>query len=127
MLRSLACSALVTIATTILAGCGNSDMPELGDVSGHVTLDGKPVAGINVLFTPEKGRPAGGVTDAEGFYELKYLEGYGGCKVGPTQVTFDWEPGVQPTANVPAKYMSEGFNVEVKPGSNTVDFPMTSK
>ncbi|MEY3457735.1 MAG: hypothetical protein RL215_892 [Planctomycetota bacterium] len=127
MLRSLACSALVTIAISTLAGCGNSDMPELGDVSGHVTLDGKPVAGINVLFTPEKGRPAGGVTDAEGFYELKYLEGYGGCKVGPTTVTFDWEPGVQPTANVPAKYMSEGFNVEVKPGSNTVDFPMTSK
>ena len=127
MRPSLLRCSLFAIAAFTLAGCGNGDMPELGDVSGHVTLDGAPVAGINILFTPEKGRPAGGVTDTEGYYELKYLEGYGGCKVGPAQVTFDWEPGVQPTANVPSKYMSDGYKVDVKPGSNTMDFPMSSK
>lgn len=57
-------------------------MPELGDVYGKVTLDGKPVPNINILFTPESGRAAGGVTDEEGNYELKYLEGIPAAKWG---------------------------------------------
>ncbi|MFN9718304.1 MAG: carboxypeptidase-like regulatory domain-containing protein [Planctomycetota bacterium] len=110
-----------------LTGCGRGDMPELGDVHGKVTLDGKPVAGINILFTPETGRPAGGQTDEEGNYELNYLDGYSGCKIGPAQVTFEWSPGVEASAPVPARYMKEGYSVEVKAGSNEMNFPMESK
>ncbi|HAP07103.1 MAG TPA: hypothetical protein DCR20_04715 [Planctomycetaceae bacterium] len=117
----------VLLLSAMIFGCGRGDMPELGDVYGKVTLDGKPVPNINILFTPETGRPAGGVTDEEGNYELKYLEGYSGSKVGPAKVTFEWSPGVEPTAAVPAKYMQEGFSVEVKEGSNELNFPMESK
>jgi hypothetical protein len=110
-----------------LSGCGGGDMPELGDVYGKVTMDGKPVAGVNILFTPETGRPAGGVTDNEGKYELKYLEGYGGCKVGPAKVTFEWSPGVEASVAIPAKYVQVGYEVEVRSGSNELNFPMESK
>ena len=110
-----------------VSGCGGGDLPELGDVSGKVTVDGKPVAGINILFSPETGRAAGGVTESDGSYELIYLDGYGGCKLGPAKVTFEWSPGVEPTATVPARYMTEGFSVEVKAGSNELNFPMESK
>jgi hypothetical protein len=126
VLRNQHLFSLLILAAFTAAGCGSSDMPELGDVYGQVTLDGKPVSKLNILFSPEKGRAAGGVTDEEGRYELKYLEGYSGSKVGPAKVTFEWEPGVEPTANIPAKYMQEGFNVEVKSGSNELNFPMTS-
>lgn len=117
---------LLCLAAFLFIGCGRSDLPELGDVYGQVTLDGKPVAKLNILFTPEKGRAAGGVTDEEGRYELKYLEGYSGSKTGPAKVTFEWEPGVEPTANVPAWYMKDGIDVEVKSGSNEFNFEMTS-
>ncbi len=69
LLETLSCQLMtpMTVCLTMLLsmGCGGGDMPELGDVSGKVTLDGKPLVGINILFTPEKGRPAGGVTDEE--------------------------------------------------------------
>ena len=110
-----------------LSGCGSSDMPELGDVTGKVTMDGKPVAGVNILFTPESGRAAGGVTDNEGNYELKYLEGYGGCKVGPAKVTFEWSPGIDATVAIPSQYTQVGYDVVVKSGSNEFNFPMESK
>lgn len=118
---------IALFVTASLAGCGGGDMPELGDVSGKVTVDGAPVAGINILFTPETGRAAGGVTESDGSYELIYLDGYSGCKIGPAKVTFEWSPGVEPTVTVPAKYMEEGFSVEVKAGSNELNFPMDSK
>ncbi len=131
LLETLSCQLMtpMTVCLTMLLsmGCGGGDMPELGDVSGKVTLDGKPLVGINILFTPEKGRPAGGVTDEEGYYELVYLDGYSGCKVGPAKVTFEWSPGVENTVAVPARYMNDGFSVTVKAGSNEMDFPLESK
>ncbi|MFM7058558.1 MAG: carboxypeptidase-like regulatory domain-containing protein [Planctomycetota bacterium] len=126
MLKNRIAHCLLISAAFIASGCGRSDMPELGDVYGQVTLDGKPVPKLNILFSPEKGRAAGGVTDEEGRYELKYLEGYSGSKTGPAKVTFEWEPGVEPTANIPAKYMKDGFDVDVKAGSNEFNFPLTS-
>jgi hypothetical protein len=120
-------TAMLALGLLLTCGCGRGDMPELGDVSGKVTLDGKPVVGINILFTPETGRPAGGVTDEEGYYELVYLSGYSGCKTGPAKVTFEWSPGVESTVSVPARYMSEGFAVTVNAGANELDFPLESK
>jgi hypothetical protein len=110
------------------AGCGGStDQPELGDVSGVVTLDGKPVAGVNVVFKPDVGRAAAANTDAEGNYTLQYLEGVEGCKLGPNTVSFDWPPGATSAVGIPAKYNGEAaFKFDVKPGSNTFDLKMES-
>lgn len=56
---------LVAIALTCLltaaVGCGGvSDQPELGLVSGIVTLDEVPLSDVEVTFIPADGRPAMG-------------------------------------------------------------------
>ena len=58
-------------------GCGPGG-PAAGDVTGVVTLDGKPLTNSLVTFSPEAGGPAStGKTDAEGKYELYRIEGKG--------------------------------------------------
>ena len=37
-------------------GCGSSDEPELGMVTGKVTMDSKPLAKVWVGFAPSEGR-----------------------------------------------------------------------
>ena len=122
---------LLALACSLLAfsvGCGgSSDQPELGDVSGVVTLDGKPVVGVNVVFKPDMGRAAAANTDAEGKYTLQYLDGVEGCKLGPNTVSFDWPPGATNAVGIPAKYNSDAaFKFDVKSGSNTFDLKMES-
>jgi hypothetical protein len=74
------------------AGCGESVPPpdfqtNLVEVTGAVTLDGKPTAGIQVGFVPREGiaaktggtvRIANGITDAEGKFSLTTPPGGGG-------------------------------------------------
>lgn len=124
--KSLVMAALLTLVSSV--GCsGASDQPELGEVSGIVTLDGKPVVGVNVVFKPDIGRAAAGNTDAEGNYSLQYLEGVEGCKLGPNTVSFDWPPGSTNAIGIPAKYNDTApFKFEVKPGSNSFDLKMES-
>ncbi len=122
---------LLALACSLLAfsvGCGgSSDQPELGDVSGVVTLDGKPVVGVNVVFKPDMGRAAAANTDAEGKYTLQYLDGVEGCKLGPNTVSFDWPPGATNAIGIPAKYNGDAaFKFDVKSGSNTFDLKMES-
>ena len=118
----------VCLFVTSLAGCGgSSDQPELGYVSGVVTLDGKPVSGLNVVFKPDIGRPAAGKTDQDGNYTLEYLAGTEGCKLGGNTVSFDWPLGIPASVGIPAKYNgAEPFKFDVKPGSNTFDLKMES-
>ena len=54
------------------SGCSDQapDMPELGQVHGTITLDGKPLEGVSVLFEPENGRPSTAITDAAGKYPV---------------------------------------------------------
>ena len=115
-------------SVTSLAGCGgSSDQPELGNVTGIVTLDGKPVIGVNVVFKPDIGRAAAGNTDQEGKFTLEYLAGEKGCKLGPNSISFDWPPGAQNAVAIPAKYSgAEQFTFEVKAGSNTCNLKLES-
>jgi len=117
-------SGLVLVTT----GCSRGDLPDLGEVQGTVTLDGKPLAGVNVQFFPSEGRPAAGTTGSDGRYELMYTHGVSGTKVGPATVIIAWPDGEPGPVPVPAKWGAEGnLQVEVKPGSNTFDFAMESK
>src|SRR5262245_49070668 len=59
-------SRLLLLGGALLAGCSGGDRPELGYVSGTVTMDGEPLVGVIVTFKPEQGRPAVDVTDADG-------------------------------------------------------------
>ncbi len=115
-------------------GCGRGDLPELGYVSGTVTMDGKPLAGAIVEFHSEAGgRPGVGVTDAEGKYELQYTGGVEGSKVGPAtiSITTEWPEGEPPegeSETIPQKYNSKTILKEtVEAGNNTFDFNLESK
>lgn len=59
-----------------LLGCG-SGPGDLNPVSGVVTLDGEPLAGATVNFSPTSdstGRPAVGTTNDQGVYELTDMQ-----------------------------------------------------
>src|SRR5215475_6650448 len=62
-------------------GC-SSDEVDLGSVSGRVTKDGKPQAGVWLRFTPTQGRPSSARTGADGRYDLKYTQQKPGALVG---------------------------------------------
>lgn len=88
------CVAFLTSGLLLLAaGCGGGglgDLPELVPVSGTVTLDGKPLGGVTVTFTPvgsTRGDFCSGVTDASGRYELQTQGKHKGAAVGEFKVT----------------------------------------
>lgn len=136
-MRFIAFSAAIVFG---ISGCGGGpgDMPEVGAVTGIVTIDGKPTGNLTVAFQPEGGRPASGVTDAEGRYELVYSADVKGTKVGPNLVTIssnigsdeNYESGDQQTEKedpIPAKYNSMAtenseMTVDVKPGANEINW-----
>ncbi|AGA31417.1 carboxypeptidase-like regulatory domain-containing protein [Singulisphaera acidiphila] len=85
-------ASTIALATALLAGCGTGDETDsyrLVQVSGHVTLDGKPLEGAKVLFTPSEANkpntPGVDVTGQEGNYKLMY-RGRSGVAPGTYQV-----------------------------------------
>ncbi|QDT63870.1 transthyretin-like family protein [Calycomorphotria hydatis] len=77
------------MALAVLAGCGKSDGIELATVRGKVTLSGEPVAGLNVIFQPEQGRPSYGRTSETGEFYMRYARGRDGVLVGESRIYFD--------------------------------------
>ena len=102
-------------------------LPPLGYVSGTVTLDGKPVSGVMVHFTPldttilgaknnETARDSSGLTDAEGHFDLRYLPEVEGVKEGRCRV---WMEALDPSVIIPANYGQRSDHIiEVKHGTN---------
>lgn len=139
----LTMAAVVAAVACMAGGCSwrPADQPPLGRVRGVVTMDGRPLSGVDVVFCPEKGRPSVATTDAAGRYDLTYVNVTKGAKVGrhkvsisPTDLAGGDAPSArrvpQPTARVtiPAKYNSRStLSAEVKAGSNTIDFPLESR
>ena len=134
------------------AGCGGSgDEIEVAEVSGVVTLDGKPLPNAIVTFVPKAGGPSGvGKTDAEGKYQLATVDELGAvlgehmvsivCVPEPTagpEVAHgeDYQKEVERTSNykpkpvtkVPERYNMQTELVEkVEEGSNTINFDLKS-
>jgi hypothetical protein len=127
-----ACSLLVA------AGCNTrpKGMPDLAPVKGTVTLDGQPLAQVDVTFFSEVGgQVAGGSTDDSGAYELRFSGKHMGAKIGPNTVRITTPLQEIPGApawkeKVPARYNTKSeLKADVKPGSepNTIDFELKSK
>jgi hypothetical protein len=117
-----------------LVGCGGPEHPDVGRVSGTVTLDGQPLSDATVMFQPTEGRASVATTDKAGKYSLIYLDGVPGAKLGSHKVIIrteiPGEDGQPPIAKekLPKKYHEQTeLTAEVKPGSNTFDFPLTSQ
>ncbi len=90
MSRSYWRCAVGLVAMACLAGCGGAggDRPETVPVTGTVTLDGTPVAGATVAFSPSAGggRSAHGITDANGRFKLTTFEAGDGAMPGSYKV-----------------------------------------
>jgi hypothetical protein len=127
---------IIILGLLLAVGCGPpSDQPELGVVTGQVTLDGKPLPNVWVGFAPPQGRSSMGLTDKVGRYKLDYLFDTPGAKVGPHTVTIttpreDESGGEVPNFKelVPAHYNANTtLSADVKSGENTIDFHLTTQ
>jgi len=84
---------LVSLAAAIaagVAGCGDAarEGPETVKVIGTVTLDGEPLAGAHVTFSPKTaGPPAFGETDDQGRFSLQTFEPGDGAIAGKYLIT----------------------------------------
>lgn len=132
---------LAGVGFVIVSGCsdGPEDMPEVGDVEGVITMDGKPLVGVTVEFTPESGRPSHSVTDSEGRYALKYIKNTMGAKVGHHDVRIMWlenggeDPDAPPLpqagqrVKIPERYnKNTTLDSTVVAGHNEFDFDLDS-
>jgi len=124
----------LVIGAFFLAGCGGPEHPDVGRVNGVITLDGKPLPDATVMFQPTEGRASVATTDNAGKYSLLYLDGVPGAKLGSHKVIIrteiPGEDGQPPIAKekLPKKYHEQTeLTAEVKRGSNTFDFPLTSQ
>ena len=131
-------SLWIVCASALLCGygCGRSDIPELAPVTGTVRLDGAAFPGAIVYFHTQKekgGRPAAATTDAEGRYELVYLDGVKGAHIGlnKVEIVTEWpegEPGEGESEKIPEKYNTKTtLTAEVKDERNVFDFNLESE
>lgn len=121
----------------LVSGCGKpAHIPDLGEVSGTVTLDGQPLADATVSFSPAEGRPSFGKTDAAGQYSLSFVGDHTGAIVGPHTVRISTEQYIEREdgstdfvkESVPPGYNTQStLAVSVEPGENTFDFDLSSK
>jgi hypothetical protein len=132
---------LIAIFTFAMTGCSNSDF---GEVTGTVTIDGEPApAGLNIIFEPqvEGGSQSGGITQEGGAFEMHFTRDQKGVMVGTSIVRieksddFDEEAAIATSGSeavdrlrIPPEFGSEStFEVEVKPGEQVIDIPITTK
>ena len=145
--RRLVVGALFAVLAASV-GCSDvADQPDLGLVSGKITLNGSPLPSVAVTFRPDDGRPAMGKTDSEGNYQLTYIRDTLGCKVGHNRVEIgnSEESGElneqegemegdnvsqkpkKASAEIPARYnVRSELEADVKPGENTLNFDLQS-
>jgi hypothetical protein len=143
--------ARVGTACLLIAGAGCSRGPATGDVSGKVTLNGKPVPSAVITFLAEGGRMGNGqIKDGEyhipeapqGPVQIEIAGGSGGTgkvKMPPSMKKFIpedqqgvWEESVgkgAPRARVvvPARYgksSTSGLSYQVTPGKQVHDIDL---
>ena len=128
----LRASNFALVMLFFVVGCGGPEHPEVGRVSGVVTLDGQPLAEATVMFQPTNGRASIATTDSAGKYALTYLDGVPGALLGTHKVIIrteiPGEDGQPPIAKekLPKKYHEQTeLTAEVGPGTNTFNFELT--
>lgn len=90
-------SAIVVVS---VFGCGGGiETPPMHQVSGRLTIDGKPAADFIVTMTVEGKRPCSGTTDSDGKFTMYYNKENPGVVAGENLVTVTMvnpDPDVNP-------------------------------
>jgi hypothetical protein len=123
----------LAIGLCCFTGCTKSDAPRTAPVEGIVTLNGKPLPNIGVVFFPLGSGPiASGNTDEQGIFSLTTVKPNDGASVGEHRVAFGAaEEGEKEYASnvLPPRYGSpetSTFSVEVVDGTNNrFEFDLT--
>jgi hypothetical protein len=129
----------MTAASILLfVGCSGTDLG--AEVSGVVSLDGKPLESGSVVFAPADGvsNNATSAVNSDGTYQLVSNRAIG-LMPGKYRVAVtmhehvDVKPGersmVMPKLLTPEKYAdpsTSGLEYDVAPGSQTIDLALTS-
>lgn len=146
-MKTNSCEVWILLIAIVVgfSGCGGgaTDTPELGSVTGTLTLDGQPVPDAQISFYPlEGGRAAFAVSEADGSYTLQFNGGVAGAKVGRNRVTIttakeasgvkgqpEYSPEVKDT--IPSNYNGSGkvgstLEFDVEASDNVIDLSLTS-
>ena len=124
-------SIVAPIFLLLASGCG----PQIAEVRGKVTFEGKPVTAGIVFFAPKApdtqlvaGRPASAMVDEKGEFRLTTNSKGDGALVGTHRVTYQ-APGpprdehpqsAENFKNFGNLRLKSGFEFEVKPGVNNI-------
>jgi len=125
----------------VAIGCGESGAPGRAQAQGTITLDGRPLEKGTVFFVDASGLPAGVGNIQGGSFEISENAGTKGVLPGDYRVKVEsWkvEPGTlldngsfaKGESAIAKKYNdagASGLKAEVKPGSNSFEFEVTSK
>jgi hypothetical protein len=134
--RALSC---VVFGSAVLAALGCQKEREFAEVEGTIKLEGKPIAGIEVLFLPDaekgnKGNTSSGMTDKDGRYRIRNdRDQKDGTVLGAHRVVLidsyaNRDPSglSNPPSRIPAEYADAGQtplkDVEITSGKQTHDF-----
>lgn len=134
------CTALtIVLACLVAVGCSGKrrELPPLGEVTGVVSLDGRPLPRAAVSFVPyERGNGSYGTTDEGGRYTLQYAVNHPGAVVGRHRVEIrtgsegrDKDGNfVETPETLPAKYHAKSeLLATVAAGPNEISFELTSR
>lgn len=140
---NFSCTCVLVAAT--LLGCGKPPIPPTNEVTGRVTLDGKPLPQVAVMFTPDSkvdGRTveSTAITDSNGEYKLIYsmptsnsnkpLKGTGAVAGTHTVTVSDYKmvaESLPPPGRIPLKYTEKGstpLSFEVQEGPQSIDIKL---
>jgi hypothetical protein len=140
-MRRTACACTVFGLITAIGGCRQPLGVDLVPVSGHVTLDGRPLTGVAIVFAPDgkagnKGPASIGWLDVNGRYDVRSVRGYAGAVPGPQRIYFV-DPAVNASADdtrpagLPASLLapdsSQLTTTVDSSGPNSRDFALSSK
>lgn len=136
--------ALGLIGLLAATGCVDKG-PKINLVNGSVNVDGKPAAGVMVIFCPVNGPPEiqrmrpFGITQADGKFQLTAAKKGDGAPTGQFKVLFQWPvssnetgAGIQMGADrFQGRFMNlekSQVTVDIKPGENNLPpFELKSK
>ena len=134
MRRLMQCSAVLLLSAAA-GGCGSKDGPvSVYPVTGQVIYDGKPAAGVEVVFFPTTAptRPVipnspHAVTDADGRFTLGTYDTADGAPEGGYMVILTWPQKSSEEDESPPDRLFEWYGIrntkltyDVKAGDNTI-------
>lgn len=149
----LVVAVLMLVSIFSIAGCGGSGFGPIGEISGTLKMDGKPVPeGTKIIFMhPADGHAGFGLTDVEGNFTIEWRRAgttYNGLPIGTYEVMIvesssvsvdeltadEMLAGKAPDARtrtlIPRKYLratTSGLRYEVQKGKNAFDVSISSK